>query len=78
MAKLIEILGWYGVVAIVGAYLLVSFSVLAPTGLWYQLLNGTGALCIVVEASRKRDYQPMVLNSVWTLIAVIALVRLFV
>ncbi len=74
---LIEILGWYGTVAIVGAYALVSFAVLSPDNLWYQLLNGTGAIGIVIVSYHKRAYQPAVLNAVWTGIAVLAIVRLF-
>ena len=38
----LEIVGWYGTGAIVLAYALVSFSVLNPTDLIYQLLNLTG------------------------------------
>ena len=45
--KLIELFGWYGTITIILAYALISFSLLAPTSLWYQLLNGTGALGIV-------------------------------
>ena len=48
MKKLIELFGWYGTVAIVAAYALVSFSVLQPTDITYQLLNGTGALGLML------------------------------
>lgn len=74
--KLIEIFGWYGTIAIVGAYALVSFSILQPTSIWYQILNGTGALGIVVEALHKKDYQPGVLDGIWTIIAVVAIIRI--
>jgi hypothetical protein len=77
MKKLVEILGWYGTGAIILAYILVSFSLLQPMSIWYQILNGTGALGIVIEAFRKKDYQPVVLNVIWTLVAVIAIFRLF-
>jgi len=72
-----ELFGWYGTLAIVLAYALVSFGVLAPTNLWYQILNGTGALGIVYISFRKKAYQPGVLNSVWTVIAILAIVRMF-
>jgi len=39
----IEILGWYGVIAVLGAYALISFS-LSANSLWYQGLNITGGL----------------------------------
>ena len=76
MNKLIEILGWYGMVAIVSAYALVSFSFLTPESLWYQLLNGTGAIGIVIISFHKRAYQPAVLNCIWTIIALTAIARI--
>ena len=77
MRKFIEIFGWYGTVAIVAAYALVSFSILQPTSIWYQLLNGTGAVGIVVDAFYKKDYQPGILNLIWTVIAIVAIVKIF-
>ncbi len=78
MKKFIEIFGWYGAVAIVLAYALVSFSLIRPTGLYYQLLNVTGALGIVTVSFYKKTYQPGVLNIVWMIIAVIAIAKLFI
>lgn len=74
--KIIEYYGWYGTVAIVLAYILVSFQFLSPTSLWYQVLNGTGALGIVLVSFNKKNYPPGVLNVIWTLIAVIAIVKI--
>jgi hypothetical protein len=68
--------GWYGVLAILLAYLLVSFNALTTKSPVYQLLNLTGALGIVGEALSKKDVQPAVLNSVWAIIAIIALARI--
>ncbi len=68
--------GWYGVLAILLAYLLVSFNALTTKSPAYQLLNLTGALGIVREALSKKDAQPAVLNSIWAIIAVIALSRI--
>ena len=76
MNKFIEFYGWYGTFAIVLAYILVSFSVLEPTNIWYQILNGTGALGIVLVSFHKKNYQPGVLNIIWTLIAVFAILKL--
>ncbi|MCK9360828.1 hypothetical protein M0Q28_01195 [Patescibacteria group bacterium] len=75
---LIEIAGWYGALAILAAYFLGSFGVLAPTGLAYQLLNLTGAVGIIVVAAYKKVYQSVALNVVWGIIAVVAIVQLFV
>ena len=75
--NLIDLLGWYGVIAILLAYALASFSVIEPTAVIYQLLNLTGATSLLVESWSKLDYPPAVLNMIWTLIAVIALISLF-
>jgi hypothetical protein len=77
-SNIINILGWYGVAATLGAYALVSFSILAPTSLWYQALNFTGALGVTVETYYKKDYQPFWLNLVWMLIAFVAIVSIIV
>jgi len=69
----IEVFGWYGTFAIMSAYALVSFGVLQPDSFLYQLLNGTGAVGIVAVSFYKKTYQPGVLNIVWALIALIAI-----
>lgn len=74
--KFIEAFGWYGTVAIIGAYAFSSFSILNPSDLSYQLLNLTGALGIVVVSFYKKTYQPGVLNLIWTIIALIAIIKI--
>jgi hypothetical protein len=75
--KISEILGWYGAVAIVGAYFLVSFNVIAADSLLYQMLNFTGAIGVVAVLA-KGVQQPAVLNVFWALIALIAIVRILI
>lgn len=75
--RLLEFFAWAGTVAIVLAYFLVSFRRLGPDSLWYIGLNIGGSLAIVVHSLQKRDLQPAILNIVWLLIALVALVRLF-
>lgn len=72
----IEIFGWYGAIAIILAYTLVSFQALQPTSPWNQLLNLTGAVGIVCVSLSKKNYQPAALNSVWTIIALVALIKI--
>lgn len=74
---LIEMVGWYGTIAIVGAYALNSFSVIQANTLLYQLLNMTGAIGIVIVSFSKKSYQPGVLNSIWTIIAAVAIIKMF-
>ena len=70
--------GWYGVLAILLAYLLLSFNVIVSKSLSYQLLNLTGALGIIVEAMSKKDAQPAILNGAWAAIAILAIVRIVI
>lgn len=70
--------GWYGVLTILLAYLLVSFDVIAAKSLAYQLLNLTGAAGIMNEALSKKDAQPAVLNAIWAIIAIISIARIII
>lgn len=72
----IQSFGWYGVMAILGAYFLVSFSLISPSGLPYQLLNLTGSLGIALEAYSKKDLQPLWLNIIWMLIGVMVIAKI--
>ena len=76
MNRFVEAFGWYGAAGLILAYALVSYSVLAPNSIWYQLLNLTAALGIVTEAFYKKDYQPGVLNIVWAVVALVAILRI--
>ena len=66
-------IGWIGVVAIVAAYLMVSFKIIEPSNIYYQLMNLAGSICIITEATTKKDYQPIVINVFWGIIAIIAI-----
>ncbi len=74
--KLIEFLGWYGVVATIVAYILVSFLILSPTSLLYQALNFTGAIGVTIETYYRKDYQPFWLNLIWAFIALMAILNI--
>jgi hypothetical protein len=73
---IIEIIGWYGVVATIAAYIFVSFAILSPASLLFQFLNLTGALGVTIETYCKKDYQPFWLNLIWMIIALIAIVNI--
>ena len=72
-----EILGWYGAIAILLAYALVSFSVIAGDSILFQLLNITGSIGLLLIAFAKRVYQSVILNIEWALIGTIAIAKLF-
>ncbi len=75
MKRAIDVSGWYGVIAILAAYGLVSFNVIGSSGLIYQL-NLTGGGSIALASVRKRAYQPVTLNVAWAMIALVALIKL--
>lgn len=75
-ANLIEAGGWYGAAAVLLAYALVSFNAISPHGWIYQLLNFTGAVGVLIISYMKRARQPALLNFVWAVIALVALVQL--
>lgn len=73
---LAEIAGWYGAIAILAAYALVSFGVIADDSLVFQLLNLTGALGVITISVYKRVAQSVALNVVWGTVAVIAIINI--
>ena len=76
-SKIISLIGWYGVIATVLAYMFVSFGLMSPVGMLYQVLNLTGAIGITIETWVKRDYQPFWLNLIWAIIALVAIINIF-
>jgi hypothetical protein len=74
--RAIEWFGWYGSVAIITAYALLSFKVVSATSAPYQLLNLSGAAGIISIALVDHDKQVVVLNVFWFIIALAALVRM--
>lgn len=76
-SKVDEFFGWYGTIAIVAAYALVSYGILPSVGLIYQGLNVTGALGIIWISYKKKVMQSVTLNVFWALIGIIAIIRFF-
>ena len=74
--RAINLLGWLGVIAILGAYVLVTYELFPPTSPWYLGLNLVGSLAIFSETYVKRDMQPALLNAIWAVVAFVGIVRL--
>lgn len=72
---LAEAVGWYGMLAILAAYALLSFDVVAK-GWLYQTLNLTGGLGVAWVCWRKRTWQAFWLEAVWACIALVSLLGL--
>lgn len=75
-SRLTEFFGWYGVLALIGAYFLVSFGFIIAEGLGFQALNLTGGIALVVFALSKKATQLAILNIFWALIGLIAIIRI--
>ena len=73
-----NIIGWYGALATLSAYFLVSFGIMGPRDLPYQLLNLSGAIGLGTICYVKRTYQPLFVNIIWAAIAVLALINIVV
>ncbi|MBP7806218.1 hypothetical protein KA057_00900 [Candidatus Gracilibacteria bacterium] len=69
----VEVMGWYGTLAIMLAYFANSFGFIGAQSIVYQALNATGAFGIVLVSYMKRAYQPMILNIMWFVIGIVAL-----
>ncbi len=72
----IEAFGWYGIIAILIAYAGTSFDVFTVHSLPYLLLNLSGSIGVMWNASTKKDWPASVLNSIWALVALVQLFRL--
>ena len=70
-----QLTGLYGVITILIAYALVSFSIFLPAHPLIVFLNISGALGLILENLRQKDWPVVTLNTIWMLIAVITLVR---
>ena len=73
---LINIVGWYGAVATLSAYFLISAGFVHGKDLSYQLLNFSGAIGLAIICYHKRTYQPLVVNIIWAFIAILAIVNI--
>ncbi len=72
----IEILGWCGVLALLGAYAWGSFSLYYYENLWYHFLYMFGVISLAILCGTKKVYQPMVVMVIYGIIAIIPLVKL--
>lgn len=76
--KAIELIGWLGVLLILTAYILNSLQIISSSDYLYSLLNLLGAIGIIIDALKDKNYQPVFLNIVWGIIAIVALIKAFI
>ena len=73
---LLEGSGWLGTIAIIVGYFLITLTAFSPHSWVYIVLNIFGSIAIAVEAAYKKDYQPVLLNIVWLVIALVSLLQI--
>jgi hypothetical protein len=72
----ISAVGWYGMMAVLTAYTLVTFGIITASGVWYQLLNLTGALGLCVLSYNKKVWPNVWLNIFWAGIGLFTLIKI--
>ena len=73
-----ECIGWYGVIAILIAYIGNMLGWMDVHNTIYLILNITGSLGILIDAAQQKNWQPVVLNAIWMVIALIGLMKAFI
>lgn len=68
-----DIIGWIGSVEIVLAYFLISYQKINASSVYYQILNLTGAIFLIVNTVYYGAYPSTFINVVWVAIAGVAL-----
>ena len=74
--SMISFVGWYGTLAVLGAYTLLSFRFVTQDDFLYIFLNLSGAIGIFVFSLERRAYPLVVLNIVWAIIAIFSLLHI--
>jgi hypothetical protein len=72
----VELAGWLGAGALLGAYVLVSSGRLAARGHVFQLINLAGATGLVINGAWHDAWPSVGLNVVWIAVGLAALTRL--
>lgn len=75
--KLTETAGWIGVVLVLLAYFLNSFEIIETKNVMYPVMNLVGSVFIIGSSLDNKDWQPIVLNVIWGLIALAGIVQAF-
>ena len=78
MNTLWELGGWIGVVLILVSYCLLSLGFIDGDNTLYHILILAGSTLVASISFSKQNYQPFVLNIIFAILAIVALVRLHI
>ncbi len=76
--KIASVFGWIGMILILGAYFLVSYNFVEGEGIIYQLINLIGAGGLFYNAYFSKSKPLMALQLSWAIIAIIAIVKIWI
>lgn len=68
-------IGWYGMAAILVAFVAVSFDYIGVHEWTYQVLNLSGGLALAYSSLSKKAYPAATLNLVFAVVAAVAMLR---
>ena len=74
---IIDIIGWVGSIEVILAYGLNSYQKIKSDSIWYQLLNLTGGIFLIINTVYYGAYPSTAINVVWVVIATLALGTMF-
>jgi len=74
---IIEVIGWLGSIAVVAAYLLVSYQKVESGSFFYQILNLFGSICLIINTFYNNAFPSMTVNIIWAFIAIAVLLKNF-
>jgi len=74
MLKLwVDIIGWVGSVEVIVAFALINMQKIDSKSVWYQILNLTGAIFLIINTVYYGAYPSTFINFVWVGIAIYGL-----
>jgi len=72
-----DVIGNLGVIMIVGSYFLVQVRKMSATGLAYTVVNGLGALFIMVSLYFDFNLSAFLVEMFWLLISLVGMARIY-
>jgi hypothetical protein len=72
-----EVIGWTGAAFSLTAYSLNSLNMISSQSFEYLMMNIIGYFFLILYTFSKKAYANSVLNSIWLLMTVVALMRIY-